>query len=99
MSRPLTIENGTTEVTNELEEDVGLLSNQLVPAGLLATRLNVGRAQTTAKVGLEPLIGGNETILDTTGTTTTELPPGLLLLGASAQSTSAGSRATAAVEM
>jgi len=92
----LTVQNGTTEVTNELDEEVGLLSDQLVPATLLATGLDVGRAQTGAHVSLKPLFGALPAFFDAVAGLAPELPPGLLaLLGAG--SGGARGRATTAI--
>lgn len=91
----LTVKNRTTEITNELDEEVGLLSGQLVPTSSLATGIDVAGAQTGAHVGLEPLIGADEAILSTIGLLLEEREALLLLLLAGAESTSAGSRTTA----
>lgn len=92
----LTIQNGTTEVTDELNEDVGLLSSQLVPATLLTARLNVRGAQTGTHVGLEPLIGALPALLNGVALLAPELPPRLLTLS-SAESTSGRGRATTTI--
>jgi hypothetical protein len=52
-----TVENGTSEEHQELDEQVLLVGGDLVPAKLLATRLNVVRGDTLANVGGKPFLG------------------------------------------
>jgi hypothetical protein len=49
----LTVENGTSEVTEELLEEVRLLRRDLVPAIALAARLDVVRSETGAELGVD----------------------------------------------
>jgi hypothetical protein len=92
----LTIQNRTTEITNELNEDVCLLSDQLVPAALLTARLDVAGAQTGAQLGVEPLIGALPALLNTVTLLGPELPEGRLLV-VSAEGASTGGGTTAAI--
>lgn len=82
--RRLTIEDRTSEETEELDEQVLLLGGDLVPAEALAAGLDIAVGDTLLDVGLEPLLGDN------TGVATgglggvaraPELPPGLALAG------------------
>jgi hypothetical protein len=52
----LTIENRTSEETQELEEQILLLGSQFVPSSPSATRLNIGVGQTAVHISQEPLI-------------------------------------------
>jgi hypothetical protein len=49
----LTVENGTSEVTDELLEKVGLLGRDFVETIALATLLNVGRGKTSSELSVE----------------------------------------------
>ena len=49
----LTVENGTSEVTDELLEKVGLLRRNFVEAISLATFLDVVAGKTSSKLGVE----------------------------------------------
>jgi hypothetical protein len=49
----LTVENGTSEVTEELFEEIRLLRRDLVPAIALAARLDVVRSETRAELGVD----------------------------------------------
>ena len=49
----LTVENGTSEVTDELLEKVGLLRRDFVETIALATLLNVGRGETSSELSVE----------------------------------------------
>jgi hypothetical protein len=53
----LTIEDGTSEETEELDEQVLLLGGDFVPTVALATGLNLVRGDTLLDVGLEHLLG------------------------------------------
>jgi hypothetical protein len=53
----LTIKDGTSEETEELDEQVLLLGGDFVPAVALATGLNLVRRDTLLDVGLEHLLG------------------------------------------
>jgi hypothetical protein len=48
-----TVENGTSEVAEELLEEVGLLRRNFVEAILLATRLDVVAGETSPELGVE----------------------------------------------
>jgi hypothetical protein len=48
-----TVENGTSEVTEELLEEVRLLRRDLVVAISLATSFHVVRSETGAKLGVD----------------------------------------------
>lgn len=48
----LTVENGTSEVTDELLEKVGLLRRDFVETIALATLLNVGRGETSSELSV-----------------------------------------------
>ena len=50
-----TVEDRTSEETEELQEQVFLLSGDLVPAESLAASLNISVGDTLLDVGLEPL--------------------------------------------
>jgi hypothetical protein len=49
----LTVENGTSEVTEELLEEIRLLRRDLVPAVTLAARLDIVRSETRAELGVD----------------------------------------------
>jgi hypothetical protein len=49
----LTVENGTSEVTDELLEKVGLLGRDFVETIALATLLDVGRGKTSSELSVE----------------------------------------------
>jgi hypothetical protein len=53
MAGMLTVENRTSEVTNELLEQVGLLTRDLVEAITLPARVGIGGGETRAKLGVE----------------------------------------------
>jgi hypothetical protein len=48
-----TVENGASEVTDELLEKVGLLRGNFVEAITLATLLDVGRGKTSSELSVE----------------------------------------------
>jgi len=52
-ARQLTVENGTSEVAEELLEKVGLLGRDFVEAIALATLLDFVRGETSSKFGVE----------------------------------------------
>lgn len=56
----LTIENGSGEETQELEEQVLLLRGQFVPSSLPSSSFDLSCRQTLLPVGLHPLVGGLE---------------------------------------
>lgn len=56
-----TIENWALEETNELEEEILLLSSQLVPSRLSSASLDISAAETSLHVGGEPVIWSLET--------------------------------------
>lgn len=49
----LTVENGTSEVTDELLEKVGLLRRDFVETIALATLFNIGRGETSSELSVE----------------------------------------------
>lgn len=49
----LTVENGTSEITEELLEKVGLLRRDFVEAITLATSLDILVGETSAELGVE----------------------------------------------
>lgn len=53
----LTIEDGTSEETEELDEQVLLLGGDFVPTEALAALLDIVVGDTLLDVGLEPLVG------------------------------------------
>jgi hypothetical protein len=63
----LTVENGTSEVTDELLEKVGLLRRDFVETIALATLLNVGRGETSSELSVEVVVGDGTGILDGSG--------------------------------
>lgn len=80
----LTIEDRTSEETEELDEQVLLLGGDFVPTVALAALLNLVRGDTLLDVGLEHLVG-DEAGVSTSGLARVarapELPPGLALAG------------------
>lgn len=82
----LTIEDGTSEETEELEEQVLLLGGDFVPAVTLTADLNLVGGDTLLDIGLEHLVG-DESRVGTSGVARVarapELPPGLALAGIS----------------
>jgi hypothetical protein len=78
----LTVQNGTLEVAEELEEHVLLLGGQLVEADTLAAAVDLGALQTLVHVGHEPIFGADEVLAVVLLVAAPEGPPGpLLLLG------------------
>lgn len=68
MNHGRTVKNRTSEEHEELDEQVLLVGGDLVPAKLLAARLDIRRGDTLADVGGEPLIGdGSVLSLDGSG--------------------------------
>jgi hypothetical protein len=53
----LTVENGTSEVTEELLEEIRLLRRDLVEAITLATIVGFGGSETVAKLGVDDCDG------------------------------------------
>lgn len=56
----LTIENGTAEETDELEEHVLLLGGEFVPASVLSAAFDFRGVKTLPHIGLEPVGGSDE---------------------------------------
>jgi hypothetical protein len=77
--RRLTVEDGATEETDELEEHVLLLGDELVPAGELSAALDLGLVQAMVEVGVEPVIGSDKGRQVGARALATKLPPRPLL--------------------
>jgi hypothetical protein len=60
----LTVENGTSEVTDELLEKVGLLGRDFVVTIALATLLDVRGGQTSSELSVEVCNGKLAKLLD-----------------------------------
>lgn len=58
-----TVEDGTSEEHQELDEQALLLGTDLVPAHTLAAGLNIAVGDTLLDVGLEPLLWHDTSIL------------------------------------
>lgn len=58
--RGLTVEDRTSEETQELEEEILLLGGDLVPAETLAAGLDIVVGDTLLDIGVEPVIGNVE---------------------------------------
>lgn len=74
----LTIENRTSEETQELKEQVLLLSYDFVPSSLLSAGFNLVAVETTLHIGVQPVSGRLEANAGLV--TTAALEPALLLL-------------------
>jgi hypothetical protein len=74
------VENGTAEEANELENHVLLLSAQFIPAGALASPLDLHVVEAVPKLSVEPVRGSDEVALLLARSSTASLPPWLLLL-------------------
>ena len=74
----LTIEDRTSEETEELDEQVLLLGGDFVPAVALAALLDLSRRDTLLDVGLEHLLGDGTRVGTSSLLLGTELVPRLL---------------------
>ena len=74
------VENGATEVPNELDDGVLLLGGELIEAGTLAATTNVVVTETLLDVGVVPLLGDFETLAGALLFALPELPLGRSLL-------------------
>lgn len=73
----LTVENGTSEETQELEEEVLLLGGDLVPAEALAAGLDIVVGDTLLDIGVEPVVRNVEVGVGVAALSRTTLLPEL----------------------